>query len=185
MFGATNIVKDSDKEKYVYSDYEIAFDGKGEWSFDNDYSRNDIIFGIDNSSLSQADNFQNKFLIWGERDTFGINGSFGAPEKNFSIKFSKVNTNFCLSLQVYNADNSYLFVNGKEIFKFKANSKNVNFPSQFCLGSISNGFSAAEFREVSLNGNLYEFLVDYNSIDKSDILKIHKYLMNKNNVNSV
>ena len=52
MFGATNIVKDSDKEKYVYSGNEIAFDGKGEWSFDNYYYRNDIIFGIDNSSLS-------------------------------------------------------------------------------------------------------------------------------------
>ena len=90
-----------------------------------------------------------------------------------------------MSLQVYNADNSYLFVNGKEIFKFRADNKNINFPTQFCLGSISNGLSAAEFREVSLNGNLYKFLVDYNSIDKSDILKIHKYLMNKNNVNNV
>ena len=37
LFGATNIVKNSDKEKYVYSGYGIAFDGKGEWSFDNDY----------------------------------------------------------------------------------------------------------------------------------------------------
>ena len=35
-FGANNIVKDCDKEKYVYSGYRIAFDGKGEWSFDND-----------------------------------------------------------------------------------------------------------------------------------------------------
>ena len=35
--------------------------------------------------------------------------------------------------------------------------------------------------EVSLNGNVHDFSVDYNSIDKSDILNIHKYLMNKNN----
>ena len=82
----------------------------------------------------------------------------------------------------YNADNSYLFVNGKEIFKFKADNKNINFPTQFCLGSISNGFSANESREVSLNGNLYNFLVDSNSIDKSDILNIHEYLVNKNNI---
>ena len=34
---------------------------------------------------------------------------------------------------------------------------------------------------VSLNGNIYDFSVDYNSIDKSDILNIHKYLLNKNN----
>ena len=82
----------------------------------------------------------------------------------------------------YLADNSYLFVNGKEIFKFKGENKNVNFPTQFCLGSISNGFSATESGEVSLNGNVYDFLVDYSSIDKSDILNIHKYLMTKNDI---
>ena len=75
--------------------------------------------------------------------TFGINGSCCSPGKRFSINFSKANTNFCLSLP-HNADNSYLFVNGKEIFKFKADNKNVNFPTQYCLGIISNGFSAGE-----------------------------------------
>ena len=43
----------------------------------------------------------------------------------------------CLSLH-YNGDNSYLFVNGKEIGKFKADKKNVSFHTQFCLGRISN-----------------------------------------------
>ena len=78
----------------------------------------------------------------GEDPTYGINGSFGSLEKTFSINFSKANTKFCFSLH-YNADNSYLFVNGKEIFKFKASNKNVNFPAQFCLGGIYNGFSVA------------------------------------------
>ena len=75
-----------------------------------------------------------------------------------------------------------MFVNGKEIFKLKAGNKNVNFLAQFCLGSISNGFSALGSREVFLNGNVYDFSVDYSSIDKSDILNIHKYLMIKNNI---
>ena len=35
LFGATNIVKNSDKEKYVYSGYGITFDSGGSWSFDN------------------------------------------------------------------------------------------------------------------------------------------------------
>ena len=78
--------------------------------------------------------------------------------------------------------NSQLYVNGKEIFKFKADNKNVNFPTQFCLGSISNGFSATKSKEVSLNGNVYDFSVDYNSIDKFNILNIHKYLMTKDNI---
>ena len=35
LFGATNIAKNSDKEKQVYSSYEISFDRKGEWSYCN------------------------------------------------------------------------------------------------------------------------------------------------------
>ena len=73
-----------------------------------------------------------------------------------------------------------MFVNGKEIVKFKAR-KNVNFPTWFCLASIYDRFSA-ESREVSLNENAYKFLVDYNLIDKFDIFDIHKYLMTKNNI---
>ena len=111
--------------------------------------------------------------------TYGINGRFGSPEKKFDINFTKANTKFRLSLH-YSADNSYLIVNGKEIFKFKADNKNCKFPTYFCIGSISNGFNSTESREVSLNRNVYAFLVDYDSIDKSDILNIHKYLMTKN-----
>ena len=44
------------------------------------------------------------------------------------------------------------------------------------------GFSATESREVSLNGILYDFSIDYNSIDRFDILNIDKYLMIKNNI---
>ena len=72
----------------------------------------------------------------------------------------------------YNDGNGYLFVNGKEIFRFKAGNKNVNFPTQFSLGSISKGVSTTEFKEVSLNWNVFHFSVSYNSIDKSDILNI-------------
>ena len=47
---------------------------------------------------------------------------------------------------------------------------------------MSDGFSATESREVSLNRNMYNFSVDNNSIDKSDTRNIHKYLMIKNNI---
>ena len=75
-----------------------------------------------------------------------------------------------------------MFVFGKEIFKFKAENKKVNFPTEFYFGSIFSGFSATECKEVSLNGNVYDFSVNYNSIDKSCILKIHKYLRIKNDI---
>ena len=38
------------------------------------------------------------------------------------------------------------FLLGKKIFKFKADNKNVNFPTHFCLASISNGFTNIESR---------------------------------------
>ena len=80
LFGATNIVKNSDKEKCMYSGYGIAFDSAGSWNFDNDFARNVVIFSADNSSSSHNDNCNN---------FFGINEHFGSPEKKFTISFSK------------------------------------------------------------------------------------------------
>ena len=58
--------------------------------------------------------------------------------------------------------------------------KNVNFPTQFCLGSTSNQFDATESEKVFLKRNVHDFSVDYNNaIDKYDILNIHKTLMCK------
>ena len=66
----------------------------------------------------------------GEGPTYGTNDSPGSPEKKFNINFSKANTKFCFSLH-YNADNSYVFVNRKEIFKFKAKIKILTFQLNF------------------------------------------------------
>ena len=82
MYGALNIVKNSDKEKWVYKGYGIAFDRAGSWNFDNDFSRNVIIIGADNSLSPHTYNHKNNFLILGEGQTYGINGSFGSPEEN-------------------------------------------------------------------------------------------------------
>ena len=54
-----------------------------------------------------------------------INGRVGAAEKTFSNNFSKANITFCLGSH-YNHDNSYLFVDGKEIYKLKADNKSDN-----------------------------------------------------------
>ena len=97
LFGATSVVKNSDKKKYVYSGYGIIFDSAGSWIFDNDFSRNVmIIVGVDNSSSSHADKRKNDFVMLAEGPTFEINGIFGLSEKNFSINFSKENTKFAL-----------------------------------------------------------------------------------------
>ena len=59
--------------------------------------------------------------------------------------------------------------------KFEAHNKNVDSPTQFCLGSMSK-------KSILLKRNVYDFLVNYNSIDKCSILNIHKYLMVKNRI---
>ena len=87
--------------------------GAGSWNFNNDTARNVITFGVDNSSSFHFDNRKKKILVLGESSTFELNGSFGSPEKKFSINFTKANTKFCLSLH-YNPDNSYLVADGKK-----------------------------------------------------------------------
>ena len=54
----------------------------------------------------------------------------------------------------YDGANSYLFVNGIEIHKFKA-------------------------KDSEITGYVYDFSVDYNDAAVDDILDIHKYLMKK------
>ena len=48
-----------------------------------------VLNGVDNNSLTHTDNRQNEFLVLSD-DTFGINGSFGAPGKNFSINSRQI-----------------------------------------------------------------------------------------------
>ena len=106
----------------VYSSYLIESDGLGSWSFGKDFSRNVIIFGVDNSLSSHTNNRINNALVLDEGPTYDINSSVSEAEKKFSINFSKAK--FGLSLR-YNGDNSYLFANVK-IYNFKP-SFHLNF----------------------------------------------------------
>ena len=90
----TNIVKHSDEEKYVYSGHGIAFDGKGSWSFNDDFARNVIIFGVDSSSSSHTDNLKDDCLVLVEGDTFSSDGGFGALEKKLLLILVKQKQNF-------------------------------------------------------------------------------------------
>ena len=99
-------------------------------------------------------------------------------KKMYSTNFTVNNKKFCLSLH-YNGDNSYLFVKGKEIHKFKAkDSEIVLYP--FCLGDYSKDFEVGYMRASGLIGFVYDFSVDYTAIAIDDILDTHKYLMKKN-----
>ena len=80
-----------------------------------------------------------------------------------------------------NKTNSYLFVSGTEIIKFKAKDSEIRAYS-LCLGNISKDWSQDNIKKAEFNGYIYDFSTDYNVISVSDILEIHKYLMKKNGI---
>ena len=53
-----------------------------------------------------------------------------------------------------------------------------------CLGNISKDFYVNNMKKTGLNGYVYDFSVDYNIIDTSNIIDIHKYFMNKHDINN-
>ena len=81
----------------------------------------------------------------------------------------------------YSGANSYLFVNGTEIYKFKAKDSTI-VASPLCLGKISKDWLVDDMKRTGSNGYLYDFSVDYDPISVDDIKDIHNYLMKNNNI---
>ena len=94
LFGSTSVVKNSENEKYMYSGYWITFDSAGSWSFDSAIARNVIIFGVDNSPSSHADNQKNNSLVLGEGPTFRINEDLVHQRKDLVLILVKQTKNF-------------------------------------------------------------------------------------------
>ena len=138
------------------------------------------MFGADLSSSSHANDKKNNILALGKDFIQGINGTAIYPEKLYSINFTENNRKFCLSMH-YNGANSYLFVSGTEIHKFKVKDSEI-VARPLCLGNISKDFSVGNIKKTGLNGYVYDFSVDYDAIAVEDILDIHKYLMEKNGI---
>ena len=110
-------------------------------------------------SSTKIDNIKNNILILGKGPTQGLEHKLSA-EKMYSINFTEHNKKFCLSLH-YNGANSYLFVNGKEIHKFKAKDSEI-VATPLCLGNISKDWTVDNMRKTGLNGYVHDFSVDYN-----------------------
>ena len=96
------------------------------------------------------------------------------PEKMYSINFTVTKKKFCLSLH-YNGENSSLFVNGTQVFKFKAKDSEI-ITTPLCLGNISKDWPVDNIKKTGFNWYVYDFGVDY---DVDNILYIQKFLMKK------
>ena len=95
----------------------------------------------------------------------------------YSINLTVTKKKFCLSLH-YNGANSYLFVNGTEIYKFKAKDSGI-VASPLCLGNISKDWLIDNMKRTGFTDYVYDFSVDYEATDVDDIKDIYKYLMKK------
>ena len=61
-------------------------------------------------------------------------------EKEYSINFTEKQNKFTSESFHYDGMNSYIFVNGIEIYQFKAKDSEIN-EAPLCLGNVSKIFS--------------------------------------------
>ena len=184
LFGAIKITTttNSDTDKWQYSGYGIGFDSTGNFMHsDGGIGRNVIIFGADlSNSTVHANNKTQSVLVFGHGLIQKINDKTIYAEKMYSPNFTVDNKIFCLSLH-YNGDSSYLFVNGKEVTKFKANNSEL-IKYRMCLGGLSKDYDRDDRKNTGLYGNVYDFSVGYSAISNDKIIDIHAYLMKKNGI---
>ena len=98
------------------------------------------------SSSVHANNRARNILVLGKDFIQGIDNTTIYTEKMYSINFSATKKRFCLGLH-YNGDNSYLFVNGTEIIKFKAKDSEIA-ANPLCVGNISKYFSESSMKKT-------------------------------------
>ena len=145
LFGAVTLTKNADIEKYGYSGYGIGFDRRSSFSFPGGgFGQNVLIFGVDMSSSAHIDNKKKNILVLGKGPTQGLEHTLTA-EKMYSINFTVTKKKFCLSLH-YNGANSYLFVNGTEIYKFKTKDSEISV-GPICFGNISKDWSVDNMKK--------------------------------------
>ena len=80
-------------------------------------------------------------LVLRKDSTQGLDDTTMIAEKEYSVN--------------YNGVNSYIFVNGVEIYKFKAKDSETN-AAPLCLGSVSRDFSVDNIKKTGLYGYVYD-----------------------------
>ena len=150
LFGAVTLTKNADIDKYGYSGYGIGFDRRSSFSFPGgEFGQNVLIFGADMSSSAHIDNKKKDILVLGKGPTQGLEHTLTA-EKMYSINFTITKKKFCSSLH-YNGANSYLFVNGTEIYKFKAKDSEI-IATPLCIGNIFKNWSVDNMKRTGFSG---------------------------------
>ena len=170
LFSAT------DYNKKIWSGYDVAFGKQHYLRKDSGKNANNlIILGADLSDSNDEETKKNNILILGK-------GSVQISNTTVQAK-SELKTNctlpqkFILSVH-YNGDDSYLFVNNIQQYKFKAKDSEIK-TRKLCLGGVSTDSSLSDFTAIS---KIYYFSVDYQLATTDKIQKLPKYLLKKHNI---
>ena len=99
LFGAVTLTKNTDIDKYRYSDYGIGFDRRSSFSIPGgEFGQNVLICGVDMSSFAHIDNKKKFILVLGKGPTQGLEQTWTA-EKMYSINFIIQKNLFKFALQ--------------------------------------------------------------------------------------
>ena len=109
------------------------------------------------SFSAHIDNKEKDILVLGIGPTQGLEHTLTA-EKMYSINFTVTKKKFYLNLRC-NGANSYLFVNGTEIYKCKAKDSEI-VATPLCQGNISKDWSTDNMKKTGFKGFVYDFSVD-------------------------
>ena len=175
------MTKNDDADKYKYQGHGIGFDLTGTFTHPGgNAGKNVIIFGVDMANSKHANNKAKDVLVLDRGLVQKIDDTTIYAEKMYSPNFAVANKTFCSSLHK-NGDDSDLFVNGKEVIKFKAKKQSVS--GKLSLGNISADFNQAGKKSTGLYGYIYDFSADYSAISNDKIYDIHAYLIKKKRYN--
>ena len=108
--------------------YDIGFDARKSFSLPDrsGFGKNVIILiGSGMSSSTHDGNRKKDNLILSKDPTLELDDTVLTAEKEYAINFTEQYKKFYLSLH-YDGVNSYSFVNGVEIYKFKAKDSEIN-----------------------------------------------------------
>ena len=154
--------KNADPNKYGYSGYSTGSDARSNFLINVERAKNVVLFGVDNSFSMHTNNREKNILALGEGLTGELDDTAIVAEAKYPVNITKSRMKPCLRLH-YNVGNSFLYANDMKIHQFNSKMHLITGKNR-------------------LNKKVRNILINYETIDVSDIENIHKYFMKKHSI---
>ena len=172
----------SNKGHYGYTNGIRVFSG-GVDEYSEPYAgktyRNMLIYGADMTNSIHASNKTENCYCIDKSFTQGLQNTKTIYADHDYIKTNRSEMRkFHVLTVCYNGSNSYIILNGVQQAKFKSMT-NLKLSNPLIIGNTTDDFTAAQYKNTSLRGNIYDVAVDYLNLDFSKLISIQGYLMKK------